>query len=154
MAMCRVNVMKFIPCKNQFSINSSSLAVCVPDELTFLMTKLFDAMITLGGSPTGVIVPPIFEKMTIDIKIGTGFSCITSHKRIVTGVINKTVVTLSRNDDKIAVNKHRQLINGHIRPLVIWNRKEICIDCVLPWGGLSTYLVRIHSQVVKYARLR
>lgn len=84
------------------------------NTLTFFMTTLFEAMITLGGSPTGVNVPPMFEKITIDIKIGTGFNCITSHKRIVTGVINKTVVTLSRNDENSAVKMHKQLINGQI----------------------------------------
>lgn len=62
---------------------------------------------------------PIFEKIIIDIRIGTGFNCITSHNRIVTGVISKTVVTLSRNDDIIAVNKHKQFIRGQIRPFVI-----------------------------------
>lgn len=34
----------------------------------------------LGGSPTGVIVPPIFACTTIDISMGTGFKSITSHK--------------------------------------------------------------------------
>lgn len=57
--------------------------------------------------------------MIIDIKIGTGFNSITSHKRMVTGVINKTVVTLSRNDDITAVNTQRQFIKGQTRPFVI-----------------------------------
>jgi len=47
----------------------------------------------------------------------------TSHKRIVTGVINKTVVTLSKNDERTAVKKHKQLINGHVFPLVIYTWK-------------------------------
>lgn len=59
----------------------------------------------------------------MDIKIGTGFSSMTSHKRIVTGVINKTVVTLSKNDERMAVNRHKQLINGHTFPLVIYSWK-------------------------------
>lgn len=36
-------------------------------------------MITFGGSPTGVIAPPIFEKIIMHIKIGTGLRVITSH---------------------------------------------------------------------------
>lgn len=70
-----------------------------------------------------VRVIPIFEKITIDINIGTGFNCITSHKRIVTGVISSTVVTLSKNDDTSAVNKHKQFIRGHTCPLVIYSNR-------------------------------
>lgn len=80
---------------------------------------------TFGGSPTGVRVPPTFEKMTIVINIGTGLRPITSHKRIVTGVISRMVVTLSKNADKIAVNKDRVVIKGHTLPLVIW--REISV---------------------------
>lgn len=54
--------------------------------------------------------------------MGTGFNSMTSHNRIVTGVINKTVVTLSKNDERIAVKKQRQFIRGHTFPLVIWNK--------------------------------
>lgn len=53
------------------------------------------------------------------MRIGTGFSPITSQSRMVTGVISKTVVTLSKNEDIIAVNRQRQLINAHVFPLVI-----------------------------------
>lgn len=57
--------------------------------------------------------------MTIDMRIGTGFKPITSQRRIVTGVISRTVVTLSRKEDMIAVNRHKQLIRDHTLPLVI-----------------------------------
>ena len=80
---------------------------------------MFDEIITFDGSPTGVIAPPIFEKINVDIRIGTGFNCITSHSRMVTGVMRSTVVTLSRNDDIIAENKHKQFISGQIFPFVI-----------------------------------
>lgn len=53
------------------------------------------------------------------INMGTGFNPITSHNLIETGVINKTVVTLSKNDDIIAVKKQRQFIRGHTLPFVI-----------------------------------
>lgn len=69
--------------------------------------------------PTGVKAPPILEYITIDIKIGTGLSSITSHNRIVTGVIRSTVVTLSKNEDNTAVKMHKQLIKGHTFPFVI-----------------------------------
>lgn len=62
----------------------------------------------------------MFEKIIMDIRIGTGFNCITSHSRIVTGVINRTVVTLSRKEDITAVNRHRQLMRGQIFPFVIY----------------------------------
>lgn len=81
--------------------------------------KLFDAIITFGGSPTGVIVPPMFEKITVKIKIVTGFNSITSHRRIVTGVIRRIVVTLSSTEDTTPVNKQRHVISGQIFPPVI-----------------------------------
>lgn len=37
------------------------------------------AIMTLGGSPTGVAAPPTLLKMTIDISTGMGFSWVTSH---------------------------------------------------------------------------
>lgn len=109
--------------------------------LTFFAIYEFDAIITFGGSPTGVRAPPIFEKIIIAIRIGTGLSSITSHnlKRFVenikinfqnknkyksylmlTGVISRTVVTLSKNDDITAVNTHKQLMRGHTLPFVIF----------------------------------
>ena len=57
--------------------------------------------------------------MTMDIKIGTGFRPITSHRRIVTGVMSSTVVTLSKKEDMMAVNRQRQLMSAHVFPLVI-----------------------------------
>lgn len=57
--------------------------------------------------------------MIIDIKIGTGFNFITSHKRKQTGPISKSVVTLSKNADSNAVNKHKQFISGQTFPFVI-----------------------------------
>ena len=55
----------------------------------------------------------------MDIKIGTGFSPITSQRRIVTGVMSSTVVTLSKKEDMMAVNRQRQLMSAHVFPLVI-----------------------------------
>jgi hypothetical protein len=78
-----------------------------------------NSLITFGGSPTGVAVPPMFEKMTVIISTGTGFSSMTSHRRIVTGVISKIVVTLSRKDETTAVKSPRQIIKGQTSPLVI-----------------------------------
>lgn len=71
------------------------------------MTSELVVIITFGGSPTGVSVPPIFENITIAVSIGTGFSSITSQSLIVTGVISNTIVVLSKNEDNTAVKKHR-----------------------------------------------
>lgn len=56
----------------------------------------------------------------------------TSQSLIVTGVIKRTVVTLSRKDERTAVNKQRQLINGHTSPFVICNGKNSAIIELIP----------------------
>lgn len=61
-----------------------------------------------GGSPTGVVVPPIFACTTIAIKIGTGFKSKSSQSVIVIGAINRTVVTLSNNIEIKHVMMQRQ----------------------------------------------
>lgn len=76
-----------------------------------------EIIITLGGSPTGVAAPPIFDMMTNEISTCFGSIFFISHKRIVTGVINRIVVTLSKNADITPVNIHNVNINGHVRPL-------------------------------------
>lgn len=53
------------------------------------------------------------------MRIGTGFNSITSQSLIVTGVIKRIVVTLSKIDETTAVKTERQMINGHTFPLVI-----------------------------------
>lgn len=130
-------------------------------------------MITFGGSPTveakiflfyfsksrlnitsiipGVAVPPTFEKITIVIKMGTGLRPITSHNLIVTGVIRRMVVTLSKNADRTAVNKDRQVIKGHTLPLVIYEQKKINhlpLELVSP-SATRSYLVSKNSQIVE-----
>lgn len=81
--------------------------------------SLFEVIITFGGSPTGVAAPPMFENIIIAVRIGTGFSSKTSQSLIVTGVIKRTVVTLSRKRDTKAVKKHNVLMSGQILPLLI-----------------------------------
>lgn len=71
---------------------------------------------TFGGSPTGVEAPPMFEKMTSAIKTCFGSMFLISHNLMVTGVISKTVVTLSKNADKIPVKMHNIKIIGQILP--------------------------------------
>ena len=60
-------------------------------------------IIIFGGSPISVAVPPILEDIICAIKNGcTGiFSCAVILK--VTGTVNKTVVTLSKNAEQTAV---------------------------------------------------
>ena len=57
----------------------------------------------LGGSPTNVAVPPIFEATASMIKYGTGFTLRRLVIANVTGAINNTVVTLSSMADRAAV---------------------------------------------------
>lgn len=65
---------------------------------------------------------------------------------IVTGVINNTVVTLSKNEDNTAVNKHRQLTKGHTFPLVIYVKgKRVMFKVLCLIDSERTYLIRIHS---------
>ena len=91
-------------------------------------------MITFGGSPTCVAAPPMLEKITCAISTCFGSMFLISQRRIVTGVINNIVVTLSRNADKNPVNKQRINIKGHISPranlnayfcvIIAFNRKK------------------------------
>lgn len=86
--------------------------------------------------------------MTIDIKIGTGLSSITSHKRIVTGVMSKTVVTLSKNEERIAVKKQRQFMSGHTLPFVICVTKKINNSIIFKIA-IKSHLVCVNSKVVE-----
>lgn len=43
----------------------------------------------------------------------------TSQSLIVTGVIRRMVVTLSKNEETIAVKRQRQMMSGQIFPFVI-----------------------------------
>ncbi len=61
----------------------------------------------------------MLEKITANIRIGTGSNSIVSHRRIVTGAINSIVVTLSNTADNMPVNRQRQMISGQTLPLVI-----------------------------------
>ncbi|MNG21811.1 hypothetical protein D3C84_1062190 [compost metagenome] len=59
----------------------------------------------LGGSPIKVAVPPTFEKITSEIRYGTG---LTRRIRVidsVTGTTSSTVVTLSKKAEPTAVSK-------------------------------------------------
>ena len=62
------------------------------------------AMMMLGGSPTSVAAPPMFEASTSAIRNGTGRSPSRSQTRNVTGAISSTVVTLSSTADAVAVS--------------------------------------------------
>jgi hypothetical protein len=84
----------------------------------------------------------------MDIRIGTGFNSITSHRRIVTGVISNTVVTLSKNDDKTAVNRQRQFMSGQTFPLVIC-MNDIFVSTDFKFYFYSSYFVSIDGKVIK-----
>ena len=67
-------------------------------------------MMMLGGSPTSVAAPPMFEASTSAIRNGTGEVFSRSQTSRVTGAISSTVVTLSRNADAIAVTRTRKIM--------------------------------------------
>ena len=60
-------------------------------------------MMMLVGSPTRVAAPPMLAAKASPMRNGTGLTASRSHTSRVTGAINRTVVTLSRNADPIAV---------------------------------------------------
>lgn len=91
--------------------------------------------------------------MTIDIRIGTGLSSITSHSRIVTGVISKTVVTLSKNDDKTAVNRHRQLTRGQTFPLVIYKQTKLLSAQIWFAIEVKTNFVSVDGKIIENSSL-
>src|SRR3989344_7799710 len=57
----------------------------------------------LGGSPIKVAAPPILESKIVPKRYGFGFSFKLLAMTKATGVIKRTVVTLSRNAEKTAV---------------------------------------------------
>lgn len=61
-----------------------------------------------GGSPTGVVVPPILACTTIAMSTGTGFKSKSSHNVMVMGAIKSIVVTLSNNMEIKHVMMHKQ----------------------------------------------
>ena len=64
-----------------------------------------------GGSPTKVAVPPIFELIICAIRKGltSTFNCEAMLKVI--GTVNKTVVTLSKSAEQVAVSKLKATSN-------------------------------------------
>ena len=61
-------------------------------------------IIIFGGSPINVAVPPIFDAKISVKRKGIGLISNLLAIKKVTGIINITVVTLSKNADAIAVN--------------------------------------------------
>jgi len=87
-------------------------------------------IIILGGSPIRVAVPPILAANISDNIKGTGDISKFSQIAKVIGIINITVVTLSRTEEKMPVIilkvSHRQMSNffSLLRKLVeIWDKR-------------------------------
>ena len=74
------------------------------------------AMMMLGGSPTRVAVPPMFDANTSASRYGTGGNANRWHSRIVTGATSNTVVTLSSSADATPVIRINRTISGNGRP--------------------------------------
>ncbi len=69
-------------------------------------------MMMLGGSPTRVDVPPMFEASTSAIRKGTGLSFSLLQTSSVTGATSSTVVTLSRSAEATAVRVQSRTSSG------------------------------------------
>ena len=74
------------------------------------------AMMMFGGSPTRVAAPPMLEAKTSAIRNGTGLMSRRSQTSSVTGAISRTVVTLSRNAEAIAVMRTSRIITRSPEP--------------------------------------
>ena len=81
-----------------------------------LWAESWAPMIIFGGSPIWVAAPPILENITSAIISGTGCKFKTRHIWIVTGTINKIVVTLSNKAENTAVTTHRINVKRQIEP--------------------------------------
>lgn len=64
-----------------------------------------------------VAVPPTLDKITSLMRKGLGSTSRMVHISIVTGAINNIVVTLSKNAEETAVNKHNRSIKRVRDPL-------------------------------------
>ncbi|TDV44245.1 hypothetical protein CLV71_114155 [Actinophytocola oryzae] len=74
-------------------------------------------MMMFGGSPINVAAPPMFDASTLAIRNGTGSMSSWSHTNNVTDATNRTVVTLSRNADAVAVISTSSTITRNGEPL-------------------------------------
>ena len=74
------------------------------------------AMMMLGGSPTSVAVPPMFDANASAIKNGAGLIASRSHTNSVTGAMSNTVVTLSSRADAIAVTSTSRIMTRSGEP--------------------------------------
>lgn len=100
-----------VPRKGDFVSVYQTIEAITRDLVTWL-----EMMITLGGSPTGVAAPPILEKMTCAIRTCLGSMFLISHNLIVTGVMRRTVVTLSRKAERTPVKIQSIVMRGQIWP--------------------------------------
>ena len=90
-------------------------AMCTRKSLKVSPARL--AMMMLGGSPTSVDAPPMFDANTSAIRNGTGLIASRSHTSSVTGAISSTVVTLSSRADANAVTRTSRIMIRSGEPL-------------------------------------
>ena len=74
------------------------------------------AMMMLGGSPTSVAAPPMFDASASASRNGTGWSPSRSQTSSVTGATSSTVVTLSSSADAAAVTRTSRTSTRYGRP--------------------------------------
>ena len=74
------------------------------------------AMMMLGGSPTNVAVPPMFDANASAIRNGAALIARRSHTNSVTGAMSNTVVTLSSRADATAVTSTSRIMTRSGEP--------------------------------------
>ena len=74
------------------------------------LSPTIEPMIRFGGSPIRVAVPPMLEARVSAMMNGTGETFICEATTKVTGMTSRTVVTLSRNAERIAVARTSRII--------------------------------------------
>ena len=72
MTRCAVNSAKSIPWRKDRRCTEIVVQGHLIDYLTAAFISLLDTMMTLGGSPMAVAVPPILENTTSAIRTGRG----------------------------------------------------------------------------------
>ncbi len=112
-----------------------------------------EIIMTFGGSPTGVAAPPILENMTSAMSTCFGSIFLISHNLIVTGVISKIVVTLSKNADKTPVKTHSVNIKGHNCPFA--NRNAFNKN-ILNFNFLLNliYFISLYTEIERFLYLK
>ena len=104
------------------------------------------AMMMLGGSPTRVAAPPMFDANTSAIRNGAGLIASRSHTSSVTGAINNTVVTLSSKADATAVTSTNRIMIRSGEPLARLADQIATYSNTPVWRSTLTMIIMPEQQ--------